>query len=160
MKNAIRNLTDGLLALLFLSIGLLTIHALAGCSPRLSDQIINAPAPIVVIDTVEIVSQRTVTDTVLLAGEQVPYFDSTLCPPGLLEPTYVYETDTFWMPARRVPVTLTVHDTIRVPQYVQAPGVTITKDVGWPERITWLCGLLALLVPLWKKWKEEQPATT
>lgn len=134
---------------------------LAGCQPRLGD-ILNAPAPIILLDTIEVVTEKTVTDTIFLASEAVPYFDSVLCPPNLTVEQMYYVSDTVWLPGRVVPVTVTVHDTLLVPVPTdQTPGPVVFQDMSWPERLTWLTGVFALLFGLWKRWKEEQnqPAT-
>lgn len=154
MKKPIKDIAIG--AIVCIS-GLLLISALAGCQPGIGDILAYQP-PIIQLDTVEIVTERTVTDTFLLAGEQVPFFDSILCPPGLVESQYFYLHDTVRLPAKYIPYTVTVRDTFL--QYVQLPGTTVTKDLSWPERLTWLSGILAFLVGWWKKWKDEQKTTT
>jgi len=148
-----------MLGLLIMSLALLTLSAIAGCSPRLSDMM-PVEEPIVILDTVEVFTTKTLTDTFMLAAEAVPYFDSVLCPPGLIRDTMIYVNDSVWLPARAVEYTVTVHDTVFVPQYIQTPGSTNTKDMSWPERLTWLSGLMALLVAWWNKWKDAQPNPT
>ncbi|MBV6442737.1 MAG: hypothetical protein EPGJADBJ_04460 [Saprospiraceae bacterium] len=151
MKKALNNIASISIGAILCAVGLLFIHLLSGCQPRIGD-ILKAEPPLVVFDT--ITTEKTITDTVLLAAELVPFFDSILCPPGLEVARYFYIHDTVMLPPRRVPVEIVVRDTVFIPQVVQTilPG----EDMGWPERLTWLTGVFTLLFGLWKSWKDKQ----
>jgi hypothetical protein len=116
--------------------------AMAACTPKLSDLISEmptAPAP----DTVFYL--RTVTDSILLAGEEVTVQDTFPCPPGLNRDSLIYRTRTVQLPGRRIEVQIPVHDTLiklrDCPPVI--PASFFSADYGWSYRLPWL--LVALL---------------
>ena len=59
-------------------------------------------------------------------------------------------------PGQKIITRELVHDTVRLVSALPAPGVIPTAGAEWPERLTWLSGVLLLLAALWRKWKAEQ----
>lgn len=130
---------------------------LGACSPRV---ILPAMSPDQVDSIITRVTPRTVTDTVLLAGEYVEVHDTFPCPPGLTRDSLVYLSDFVYVPGRTVTLTRTVHDTLRVAVPAPAPIVLPGQNMSWPERISWMLGVLSVLVAWWRKRKAEQMGTT
>ncbi len=127
------------------------------CSPRIT---LPAMSPSQMDTMITRVTPRTVTDTVFIAGEYVAVRDTFPCPPGLTHDSLVYLSDFVYLPGRTVTVTHTIHDTLRIatpaPAAIRLPG----KNMSWPERITWLLGVFAVLVAWWRKRKAEETGTT
>lgn len=165
MKKALQNTSDALFGALLMSIALLAL-SMCGCSPRIS-YIVTAPAPLVILDTVEIYVGKTDTDTLLLTEGKtwtVPFDSVHWLVSSPLEPAVItrYEslTDTVFIPAAPAQITNTVRDTVYVPTYVSTAVPGPVRNMSWPERLTWMIAVAALLVAWWKKWKDDQPATS
>ncbi len=156
MKKVFSFALDFLIVCAFFAFTVIMCGLIAGCSPTLT----LPTQPVASADTTVQVTPRTVTDTILLAAEQVTVYDSFPCPPGLVRDSLVTVTFTRILPGRQVVVTRTVHDTLR--QVTKpTPGITALPALptgnNWPERLTWLLVVAALLAAQWATWKKKQP---
>jgi hypothetical protein len=98
----------------------------------------------------------TKTDTIALAGYMVEIHDTIPCPAGLTKDSIIYTSFTKYLPGREVQKVVTIRDTIRAVSTRLGTTILPPSAGGWPERLAWLAGVLALLAALWKKWKGEQ----
>lgn len=113
-------------------------------------------------DTVKVVKERKVIDTLFL-GAEYGDTDTIICPPGLTRDSLIYLYDYVYLPGRKVPYKVFVHDTIKEITTVQSVNSgLLNTGSNWRERLTWL-GLVFTLVIGWlkpfkKKEKEVQNA--
>lgn len=156
MKKHIQILSGLGLAIVIFCIGIMLITALAGCSPSIQIPDIQIPQITTRPDTVVYTVTNTKTDTVELAGYTVVKHDTIPCPAGLERDTNYYITSKFYLPGKTIITRETAHDTVRLVSALPAPGLIPTAGAAWPERLTWLGGVLVLLAALWRKWKQEQ----
>lgn len=142
-----------LVAILTVALALLVLSLLlTGCTPRIGD-ILAAQPPVTAVRYDTVYRDRTVTDTIEFGAEYVTVRDTVPCPPNLAHETLVPFEVVKWLPGKKVPVTVTVRDTVYLPAHTTSM-VTSVQDMSWPERLTWLCGVLALLWGFWNTRKD------
>ncbi|MBL7779955.1 MAG: hypothetical protein JNM22_01975 [Saprospiraceae bacterium] len=156
MKKHFQTLAGVGIAIVVFVLGISIINALSGCSPKINMPDIQIPEITTRPDTVIRTITTVQTDTVELAGYTVTVRDTVPCPAGLDRDTDYYVTSQIYLPGQKIITRELVHDTVRLVSALPAPGVIPTAGAEWPERLTWLSGVLLLLAALWRKWKAEQ----
>lgn len=140
-------------------LALITLLLLALLLTSCSENIIPAATqtPIFKRDTTTIVTDRIITDTMYLGSEYYTVTDTFPCPPGLVRDSIITVTKLVYFKGKKVPITITVHDTIRE---IQQSPVSVAKILqpgySWPERLAWL-GAVALLIAGWLRPRKNTP---
>lgn len=169
MEQTLRKLLNFVIGVIFCALGLLVIAAIFGnCTPKIvvpnprpweeeptkqPDTLVRYYRPIsggwVEFPIDSLPAGKFVVDTLLLVGEEVYITDTFPCPPALTDTAWFPFTKTVTLPSRMIPIP-GIPDTVIINQVKNQKQIT---DMSWPERLTWLSGVLALLIGLWRSWK-------
>lgn len=141
MKQTLNKISNALLAIIFISLAMLTLAALtSSCTRKIKVQgpphaypewdSSKPPSECYITDTLNwipfsfgsgttqwfsldsLMNSKVVVDTIIIAGEAVEIHDTIPCPEGLTSDSIVYRNFTRYLPSRSVPVSITVMDTI------------------------------------------------
>ncbi len=124
------------------------VATVGACKVVLPEPVISPPSRIDTIREVQ-VRERTVTDTLLVPGEEITIRDSAICPPGLVLDSVVYITRTVHTPPRTVHVFNTVYDTLETVEIRQVSALDALVSGNVP--FSWL-GLLFVIAGLAAAW--------
>lgn len=190
MKQAFKNLSNLGATLLLVALAMLIVAAISSCSPKivippatypevlLSDDPSEFPATMPAYDSLGVKfiqehggviyipldslmnSEKIVVDTIYLAGEEYVIHDSIPCPGGLTGDSLIRFTHTRILPGRSVPVSITVMDTVWLTRPCPTIKTMAAGNSGWPERISWLAGIAALLLAHFRDWRKKTLVTT